>query len=112
MCDKEVAELSGELSGVICLKTLVLLGSAVELFRKFFGTVRAICFALGFSFRPMKVIPKHFKSVGLCASKNTEIRRLLFYHYRRGAALIQTSGRIVTARMSHKTSPKVLKSRL
>ena len=36
------AELSGELSGAICLKTLVLLGSALELFRQFFGAVRAI----------------------------------------------------------------------
>ena len=26
-CDKDFAELSGELSGAICLKTLVLLGS-------------------------------------------------------------------------------------
>ena len=34
--------LSGELSGAICLKTLVLLGSARKLFRKFFGAVRAI----------------------------------------------------------------------
>ena len=32
---------SCELSGAICLKTLVLLGSALELFRKFFGAVRA-----------------------------------------------------------------------
>ena len=38
--DKDFAELSGELSGAICLKTLVLLGN--DLFRKFFGTVRAI----------------------------------------------------------------------
>ena len=35
VCDKDFAELSGELSGVICLKALVLLGSALELFRKF-----------------------------------------------------------------------------
>ena len=40
-CDKDVAELSGELSGAICLRILVLVGSALELFRKFFGTVRA-----------------------------------------------------------------------
>ena len=33
-------ELSGELSGAICLTTLVLLGSALELFRSFFGAVR------------------------------------------------------------------------
>ena len=42
LCDKDFAERSGELSGVICLKTLVLVGSALELFRKCFGTVRAI----------------------------------------------------------------------
>ena len=41
-CDKDSAELSGELSGAICLKTLVLLGSALEFFRKFFGAVCAI----------------------------------------------------------------------
>ena len=42
MYDKDFAELSGELSGAICLKTLILLGSAHQLFRKFFGTVHAI----------------------------------------------------------------------
>ena len=47
-CDKDFAELSGELSGAICLKTLVLLGSALELSRNVFGAVRAICLALGF----------------------------------------------------------------
>ena len=47
LCDKDFAELSGELSGPNCLKTLVLLGSALELFRKFFGAVRA-ALALGF----------------------------------------------------------------
>ena len=46
-CDKDLAELSGELSVAICLKTLVLLGSALELFRKFFGTVRAIFWVWG-----------------------------------------------------------------
>ena len=40
--DKEFAELSGELSGEICLKTVVLVDSALELFRQFFGAVRAI----------------------------------------------------------------------
>ena len=47
MCDKEFAELLGELSGAICLKTLILLGRALELFRKFFGTVRAIFWLWG-----------------------------------------------------------------
>ena len=36
LCDKDFAELSGELSGAICLKTLVSLGSApVVLFARF-----------------------------------------------------------------------------
>ena len=42
MSKKDFAELSGEFSGPICLKTLVLLGSARELFKKFSGAVRAI----------------------------------------------------------------------
>ena len=44
LCDKEFAEFSGELSGAICLKIFVLMGSALELFRdslalfvRFFG---------------------------------------------------------------------------
>ena len=43
MCDKDFAELSGELSGAICLKTLALFGSALGsknslvLFVRFFG---------------------------------------------------------------------------
>ena len=48
LCNKDFAELSGELSGAICLKTLVLLGSALELLRKLFGAVRADFLALGF----------------------------------------------------------------
>ena len=51
LCDKDFAERSGELSGAICLKTLVLLGiitgSPLELFRKFFGAVRAIFWLCG-----------------------------------------------------------------
>ena len=47
--DKDIAELSGELSGAVCLKTLVLLGGALELFRKFFGAVRAILWLWGSS---------------------------------------------------------------
>ena len=46
-CDKDFAELSGELSGAICLKTLVSLGNPLELFRKFFGTVRVIFWVWG-----------------------------------------------------------------
>ena len=45
--DKDLAELSAEFSGAICLKTLVLLGSALELFRKLFGAVRAILWLWG-----------------------------------------------------------------
>ena len=41
LCDKDFAERSGELSGAICLKTLVLLDNPIELFRKFFCAVRA-----------------------------------------------------------------------
>ena len=48
LCDKDFAERSGELSGAICLKTLVLLittlimtSNPLELFRNFFGAVRA-----------------------------------------------------------------------
>ena len=50
--DKDFAELSGELSGAICLKILVLLGSALELFRKFLGAVRAIVWLWGVLFGP------------------------------------------------------------
>ena len=52
LCDKHFAKLSGELSGAICLKTLVLLGSILELFRKFFGAVRAIFWLWGSFFGP------------------------------------------------------------
>ena len=45
--DKDFAKLSGKLSGAICLKTFVLLGSALELFGKFFGAVRAIFWLWG-----------------------------------------------------------------
>ena len=48
--DKDLAERSGELSGAICLKALVLLGSdpvTLELFRNFFGAVRAIFWLCG-----------------------------------------------------------------
>ena len=47
LCDKEFAELSGELSGAISIKTLVSLGSSLELFRKLFGAVRAILWLWG-----------------------------------------------------------------
>ena len=45
--DKYFAELWGGLSGAIRLKTLDLLGSALELFRKFLGIVRAIFWLWG-----------------------------------------------------------------
>ena len=41
LCDTDFHKLSGELSGAICLRTLVLLGNALTLFGKFFGAVRA-----------------------------------------------------------------------
>ena len=44
---KDFAEISGELSGAICLKLLVLFGRALELFRTFFGTVLAILWIWG-----------------------------------------------------------------
>ena len=42
LCNKDFAELSGELSGATCLKALVLLGIALELFRELFGAICAI----------------------------------------------------------------------
>ena len=48
--DKDFTELSGELSGAICLKAIVLLGNALELFRRFFDDVCWLyesCFAQG-----------------------------------------------------------------
>ena len=53
LCDKDFAERSGELSGAICLQTLVTLfywvmtGNPLELFRKVFGAVRAIFWLCG-----------------------------------------------------------------
>ena len=52
LCDKDVAELSGELSGAIYLKALVLFGSTLALFRKLFGAVRAIFWLWGSFFGP------------------------------------------------------------
>ena len=51
--DKDFAELSGELSGAKCLKTFFVMGSALELFRKFLGTVRAF-FGFGVLFRALE----------------------------------------------------------
>ena len=52
--DKDFAKLSSELSGAICLKTLVLLASALDLFRnslvlfvRYFG-FEALCSAIRF----------------------------------------------------------------
>ena len=52
LCDKDFAERSGELSGAICLFSKPLLywvmtGTPLELFRKFFGAVRAIFWLCG-----------------------------------------------------------------
>ena len=57
-CDKDFAELSGELSGAICLKTLVLMevtGNPLKLFRKIFGAVRPIFWLWGSFLAPDNV---------------------------------------------------------
>ena len=60
-CDKDfAAELSGELSGAICLSKPCLLGSAVKLFRKFFGAVRAILWLWG-SFLALELNAREFR---------------------------------------------------
>ena len=46
LCDKYFAERSGELSGAVCLKTLVLPGNDRQPPRNLFGAVRAIFLAL------------------------------------------------------------------
>ena len=48
--DKDFAELSGELSGAIGLKALVLFSSALKLFRKLFGADRATSWLFGLCF--------------------------------------------------------------
>ena len=50
--DKDFAELLCELSGATCLKTLVLLGIALKLFRQFFWCCSCDSLALGFFFGP------------------------------------------------------------
>ena len=60
MRDKDFAELSGELSGAICLKTPVLLGRALELFRKSVVLfVRFFGIQLLFLFRPLINVLSH-----------------------------------------------------
>ena len=57
-CDKDFAELSGELSGAICLKTLVLMGNdqwPPRIVQKFFGAVRAIFWLWGSFWAPEKL---------------------------------------------------------
>ena len=48
LCDKDFAEFSGEFSGAICLKMLVLLGSALKLFRIILWYCSCDFLALGF----------------------------------------------------------------
>ena len=55
LCDKGFAELSGELSGVICLQTLALLGNALELFRKVLVVLFVRLFGYVSPFRPLKI---------------------------------------------------------
>ena len=64
-CDKDIAELSGELSGAICLKILVLLGSAsnrsensLVLFVRFFG--------FGVLFWPLGLVTVSVRMVNDC----------------------------------------------
>ena len=52
LCDKDFAELSNELSGAIGLKTLVLFGSALELFRKLIWCCSCDLLSLCFLFGP------------------------------------------------------------
>ena len=51
LCDKDFAERSGELSGAICLKTLILMGNDPvtdsNCSQEFCGAVRAICWLCG-----------------------------------------------------------------
>ena len=51
---QEFDELLGEQSGAICLKALVLLGSACDSFRKVFAAVRAILGGLWGSFSALE----------------------------------------------------------
>ena len=67
---KDFAELSGGLSGAICLKTLVLLASALELFRKFFGAVRGI--SLWVLFAPLKCGSGSRTFCGTSRAQNSE----------------------------------------
>ena len=73
LCDKDFAELSGELSGAICLKTLVLMGSVLELFRKFLGAVRSI-FWLSGSFLALDLLPCEPQKGRQRESSNTKKR--------------------------------------
>ena len=47
LCHKDFPQLSGEVSGVICLKSLVSFGGALESFRNFFGAVRVMFWLCG-----------------------------------------------------------------
>ena len=73
-CDKDFAELSGELSGAICLKTPVLLGSALGWFKKVFGAVRAIFRLWGSFLAPVSLWPKLLQE-----APSTGSRRLMLY---------------------------------
>ena len=61
-CDKDFAELSGELSGAIDLKSLVFLGRALELFRKFFRPFVRF-FGFGFLFWPSSSGPEEKRNL-------------------------------------------------
>ena len=52
LCNKDVAELSDDFSGLMCLKSLVLQSTALKWFRTFFGNV-PVNLCLSKSFRPL-----------------------------------------------------------
>ena len=70
MRDKDFAEPSGKLSGAICLKTLVLLGSAPDLLRRFLGAARAIFWLWGSSLALEKQ-QKTLKTPGISSGEKT-----------------------------------------
>ena len=66
----------GRISGVICLKTLVLLGSALKLFRKVFGTVHF--FGFGVLFWPLVIFRRALFRHGGGAQK-LPIKLVIFF---------------------------------
>ena len=71
LCDKTFAELPGELSGAICLTTLVLLGSTLEFFRQSFGALRATFFGFGVLFSALDTRRRYVGSAIVAAITKT-----------------------------------------